>query len=108
MLLLSTEQFLLIFDLTYCHLQLFVNLTSVILPYFLSLETIIDFKHKRVKKQVKISKYNLLFSPIHYSNLEVSLDRKSTRLNSSHVSISYAVFCLKKKKNIKKKTLIDV
>src|SRR5699024_7061400 len=28
-----------------------------------------------------------------------SLDRKSTRLNSSHVSISYAVFCLKKKKN---------
>src|SRR4051794_41408741 len=28
------------------------------------------------------------------------LDRKSTRLNSSHPSISYAVFCLKKKKNI--------
>src|SRR5699024_12686661 len=27
----------------------------------------------------------------------ISLDRKSTRLNSSHVSISYAVFCLKKK-----------
>src|SRR5204862_605635 len=29
------------------------------------------------------------------------VDRKSTRLNSSHVEISYAVFCLKKKKNIK-------
>src|SRR5439155_5636116 len=28
---------------------------------------------------------------------EPSLDRKSTRLNSSHVAISYAVFCLKKK-----------
>src|SRR5690625_7240334 len=28
-----------------------------------------------------------------------SLDRKSTRLNSSHVAISYAVFCLKKKKS---------
>src|SRR5688500_3556878 len=28
------------------------------------------------------------------------LDRKSTRLNSSHLVISYAVFCLKKKKNI--------
>src|SRR5690242_21546165 len=28
-------------------------------------------------------------------------DRKSTRLNSSHMSISYAVFCLKKKKKIK-------
>src|SRR5437868_10279203 len=32
-------------------------------------------------------------------------DRKSTRLNSSHVSISYAVFCLKKKK---KKTNVDI
>src|SRR5699024_11488441 len=31
---------------------------------------------------------------------EVWLDRKSTRLNSSHVSISYAVFCLKKKNTI--------
>src|SRR4051812_50006255 len=29
-------------------------------------------------------------------------DRKSTRLNSSHMSISYAVFCLKKKKNTKR------
>src|SRR3712207_7016097 len=29
-----------------------------------------------------------------------SKDRKSTRLNSSHANISYAVFCLKKKKNI--------
>src|SRR5690348_17904099 len=31
-------------------------------------------------------------------------DRKSTRLNSSHPSISYAVFCLKKKKNTTAKT----
>src|SRR5690554_7305942 len=30
--------------------------------------------------------------------IEVLRDRKSTRLNSSHVRISYAVFCLKKKK----------
>src|SRR5690606_39469939 len=29
--------------------------------------------------------------------VETALDRKSTRLNSSHVKISYAVFCLKKK-----------
>src|SRR5688572_31816941 len=29
-------------------------------------------------------------------------DRKSTRLNSSHSQISYAVFCLKKKKNLEK------
>src|SRR5690625_6182384 len=32
--------------------------------------------------------------------MEISEDRKSTRLNSSHVAISYAVFCLKKKKQI--------
>src|SRR5215813_4190040 len=36
-----------------------------------------------------------------------SLDRKSTRLNSSHVRISYAVFCLKKK-NIYQTPLIEV
>src|SRR5437879_11575072 len=37
-------------------------------------------------------------------------DRKSTRLNSSHRCISYAVFCLKKKKNILSETeiMIDV
>src|SRR5690625_6128514 len=29
-----------------------------------------------------------------------NIDRKSTRLNSSHVAISYAVFCLKKKSNV--------
>src|SRR6266496_6243467 len=33
-------------------------------------------------------------------------DRKSTRLNSSHVEISYAVFCLKKKKKRKKSIYI--
>src|SRR5437870_8732806 len=38
-------------------------------------------------------------------------DRKSTRLNSSHVAISYAVFCLKKKKqhnNISKLTPVSI
>src|SRR5256885_11015747 len=35
------------------------------------------------------------------SKLNVKLDRKSTRLNSSHLVISYAVFCLKKKKKTK-------
>src|SRR5699024_12562603 len=33
------------------------------------------------------------------------IDRKSTRLNSSHVSISYAVFCLKKKKESNNKKM---
>src|SRR5438034_8557379 len=34
-------------------------------------------------------------------HMETPLDRKSTRLNSSHTVISYAVFCLKKKKKTK-------
>src|SRR3712207_7459628 len=37
------------------------------------------------------------------NNLAVR-DRKSTRLNSSHANISYAVFCLKKKKNYNART----
>src|SRR5438874_10171752 len=37
-------------------------------------------------------------SPSGHLQLTLILDRKSTRLNSSHVEISYAVFCLKKKK----------
>src|SRR5690625_1908460 len=58
--------------------------------------------------------YGTLHQPVHAINLEETIhhiktsytkpfiiaveDRKSTRLNSSHVAISYAVFCLRKKK----------
>src|SRR3712207_8084763 len=34
------------------------------------------------------------------ANVTLVVDRKSTRLNSSHANISYAVFCLKKKKSV--------
>src|SRR5260221_8559865 len=40
--------------------------------------------------------------------LEPEIDRKSTRLNSSHTVISYAVFCLKKKNNIRCSSRIQV
>src|SRR5258708_19272590 len=40
--------------------------------------------------------------PHHTTSSCAVVDRKSTRLNSSHQIISYAVFCLKKKKNSKK------
>src|SRR5205809_3582763 len=50
---------------------------------------------------------NLNFTTVNYScepggyiSLAGPLDRKSTRLNSSHGYISYAVFCLKKKKTV--------
>src|SRR3712207_8372355 len=38
---------------------------------------------------------------------EYAGDRKSTRLNSSHAKISYAVFCLKKKKKILQSAMTD-
>src|SRR5437868_13265543 len=44
----------------------------------------------------------MIYKPLQVGILLVCLtgDRKSTRLNSSHVSISYAVFCLKKKTHV--------
>src|SRR5690625_6795053 len=53
-------------------------------------------------KTSHILSHNFLLSLYHISlrgiHKHTHLDRKSTRLNSSHVAISYAVFCLKKKK----------
>src|SRR5258707_9843080 len=39
------------------------------------------------------------YTVIYQLDPDFGVDRKSTRLNSSHANISYAVFCLKKKKN---------
>src|SRR2546426_12344369 len=53
----------------------------------------------------------LLFTTVVSSPRRISTgskDRKSTRLNSSHLVISYAVFCLKKKKKKNNKNMIHV
>src|SRR5690349_22175290 len=44
------------------------------------------------RNPAKVKLREIMTSPV------LAIDRKSTRLNSSHVEISYAVFCLKKKK----------
>src|SRR5207245_7545291 len=49
-------------------------------------------RHQKLRSAVASQTYQVVF-------VRRSVDRKSTRLNSSHGSISYAVFCLKKKKN---------
>src|SRR2546426_1764080 len=48
----------------------------------------------------KFFQYNYSACSIESATLQNNTDRKSTRLNSSHLVISYAVFCLKKKKDI--------
>src|SRR5690554_3001124 len=55
---------------------------------------------KQIKGAIKKSTGAVIIRPFDSDRLEGLLksDRKSTRLNSSHVRISYAVFCLKKKK----------
>src|SRR5690606_40605936 len=67
----------------------------------LSLRRNVDYELLRGAKKL-VSERDYTFNPqLGYISLTVPLrndeDRKSTRLNSSHVKISYAVFCLKKK-----------
>src|SRR6266481_5595658 len=50
----------------------------------------------------------ILLQPVRRHKRVSGPDRKSTRLNSSHSSISYAVFCLKKKKKKKIKILLQI
>src|SRR4051812_49759005 len=68
---------------------------STLFPYttlFRSVPRAVDETGTRVGQQHSRS------GPFEQGDAELVLDRKSTRLNSSHMSISYAVFCLKKKK----------
>src|SRR5258708_24253988 len=64
-------------------------------------------KQRTKKKDFSVDSFS--WSPdgstiVFSATLNPDLDRKSTRLNSSHQIISYAVFCLKKKKTYKQTT----
>src|SRR5690625_6532530 len=61
---------------------------------------VIDAGHY-IEKIMKNAVKNYLTNE--FNKNKINLDRKSTRLNSSHVAISYAVFCLKKKNKQKQK-----
>src|SRR5690606_41864705 len=58
----------------------------------------LDADYNQKKKWLSQFEQELAFKEQEYHKDHTELDRKSTRLNSSHVKISYAVFCLKKKK----------
>src|SRR5215467_547586 len=69
--------------------------------------TVSDWSPPRTSAIVSTVARTTLFSGCRWLNVEPHVpanqrDRKSTRLNSSHLVISYAVFCLKKKKKNKK------
>src|SRR6266446_9700158 len=84
----------------------FFNDTATTEIYTLSLHDALPI-YAIIGKIISIDGYFIFISVC--GDAEHDLDRKSTRLNSSHLVISYAVFCLKKKKltitifNLKKK-----
>src|SRR5437899_3679718 len=57
---------------------------------------------KAMSSRIGINIKNPIRIPVIFGSSPPSQDRKSTRLNSSHLGISYAVFCLKKKKKLHK------
>src|SRR5438874_4078414 len=62
--------------------------------------TVNNVRDQQERSSQSLTKKGVKLVSISANDLYLKRDRKSTRLNSSHVEISYAVFCLKKK-NIK-------
>src|SRR3712207_8563782 len=59
-----------------------------------------DFARDELEEQIRVTVVHEIAHHFGFDEERLEeLDRKSTRLNSSHANISYAVFCLKKKKN---------
>src|SRR5437660_9491775 len=77
----------------------FVTVTASTEIYTLSLHDALPIfrSTSMVPSQEMTSRTTCLALPRATQNSQCKTDRKSTRLNSSHVAISYAVFCLKKK-----------
>src|SRR5206468_10172295 len=63
----------------------------------------LDLRSQLARPSSPVPEHHLHLASTYNSLGVVGADRKSTRLNSSHDQISYAVFCLKKKKKNKKK-----
>src|SRR5690625_2665409 len=68
---------------------------SVVLPLATGLYMVF-LLFKKYRKSISIISILVILVVVLFSSILKSKDRKSTRLNSSHVAISYAVFCLKK------------
>src|SRR3712207_7898229 len=74
------------------------ELPSVCEHIHLPLQSGSSFVLKRMRRTYTRERYLDRVALIREHVPDCAIDRKSTRLNSSHANISYAVFCLKKKK----------
>src|SRR5256885_6030915 len=82
-------------DVLYIFFFFFFNDTATTEIYTLSLHDALPIS---AVMSPKIQDKGVELKSDRLKNKRIGLDRKSTRLNSSHLVISYAVFCLKKKK----------
>src|SRR2546430_14508372 len=88
------------FIINYNFFFFFFNDTATTEIYTLSLHDALPICWQKVIDRFPAAKVVLMTAtPFRSDRQELNGDRKSTRLNSSHSQISYAVFCLKKKKN---------
>src|SRR2546430_3927165 len=83
----------------------FFNDTATTEIYTLSLHDALPISiYDRARRRLLLARDRYGVKPLFYAELDgewlFARDRKSTRLNSSHSQISYAVFCLKKKKTM--------
>src|SRR5207249_10461940 len=91
------------FYVVYLHPFFFFNAPATTEIYTLSLHDALPISMIATKHRIIITACPHCFNTIkneypQLGGVKAVRDRKSTRLNSSHVSISYAVFCLKKKR----------
>src|SRR5437660_2145003 len=81
-----------------CACDFFVNDPATTEIYTLSLHDALPIFAKKTRKVGFKRRFDTIFALEPIRKIVPKADRKSTRLNSSHVAISYAVFCLKKKR----------
>src|SRR5260221_4576325 len=83
-------------------LLFFFNDTATTEIYTLSLHDALPISALEITPPTRCSGFFINTQITHqYFDILLGQDRKSTRLNSSHTVISYAVFCLKKKKKVR-------
>src|SRR5256886_13733651 len=88
---------------------------STLFPYKTLFRSLVPLHHGALRHGRVLDGHQLLEQPFRdheaadvLRQMARKTDRKSTRLNSSHSQISYAVFCLKKKKHIRHTTAESV